>query len=70
MNMEFMQWFDWITPTSPLISFFFGVLFTIILGTTIWFETKQPKIVLIASAGIGWPVDSELDAIAECRLTL
>ncbi|KHE67946.1 hypothetical protein [Halobacillus sp. BBL2006] len=45
----FLQWVDWITPTSPLASFFFGVLFTTILGITIWFETKQPKMVFIAA---------------------
>ena len=39
--MNMIQWLDWITPTNPLASSFFGVLFTIILVVMVWFETRS-----------------------------
>ncbi len=45
--MDFISWYDWITPTNPLASLFFGILFTIILGITIWLETKHFRTVII-----------------------
>ncbi|MCP3029006.1 hypothetical protein [Halobacillus sp. A5] len=47
--MNFISWFDWITPTNPFASLFFGILFTIILGVTIWVETRNFKTVLITT---------------------
>ncbi len=57
--MDFLSWYDWITPTNPLASLFFGILFTIILGITVWLDTKQLRTVFvtaitgIAVTGIG-----------------
>ncbi len=45
--MDFISWYDWITPTNPYASIFFGVLFTMILGITIWVETKHFRTVII-----------------------
>lgn len=51
--MDFLSWYDWITPTNPLASLFFGILFTIILGITVWVDTKQLRTVfVIAITGI------------------
>ncbi|WP_101842725.1 hypothetical protein [Halobacillus sp. Marseille-P3879] len=47
--MNFISWFDWITPTNPVASLFFGVLFTIILGLTVWMETRDFKTVLVTT---------------------
>ena len=41
--MNMIQWFDWITPTNPLASLFFGILFTIILVVMVWFETRSVR---------------------------
>ncbi|GEN52320.1 hypothetical protein HFA01_05820 [Halobacillus faecis] len=48
--MNLISWFDWITPTNPFASFFFGILFTIILGFTVWVETRNFKTVLITTS--------------------
>lgn len=47
--MDFLSWYDWITPTNPLASIFFGILFTIILGITVWVDTKQLRTVFVTS---------------------
>lgn len=47
--MDFVNWYDWITPTNPFASLLFGVLFTIILGITVWVETRQLKTFLITT---------------------
>ncbi|WP_121614167.1 hypothetical protein [Mesobacillus foraminis] len=57
--MDFLSWYDWITPTNPIASIFFGVLFTFIVGITVWVDTKQSRTVIvtaitgIAVTGIG-----------------
>jgi hypothetical protein len=57
--MDFLAWYDWITPTNPFASIFFGILFTIITGITVWVNTKQLRTVLVttiiglAATGIG-----------------
>lgn len=47
--MDFLNWYDWITPTNPYASIFFGLIFTIIIAIVVWFDTKKVKTVLIAS---------------------
>jgi hypothetical protein len=47
--MDFLSWYDWITPTNPLASLFFGILFTIIVGITVWVDTKQLRTVLVTA---------------------
>jgi len=41
--MEFLSWFDWIQPTHPFSSIFFGLLFSIIITFVVWFDTKETK---------------------------
>ncbi|NMH68371.1 hypothetical protein HF072_06215 [Bacillus sp. RO3] len=51
--MDFLSWYDWITPSNPLASIFFGMVFTIICGITVWVTTKQVRTVLVtAIAGV------------------
>ncbi len=47
--MDFLSWYDWITPTNPLASIFFGILFTIIVGITVWVDTKQIRTVTVTA---------------------
>jgi len=52
--MGFLNWYDWITPTNPYASIFFGVIFTLIIASMIWFDTKEIRTSVIAlSTGIG-----------------
>ncbi len=46
--MDFLHMYDWITPTNPFASLFFGIIFTIIMSFVIWFETKERKTTGIA----------------------
>lgn len=55
--MDFLNWYDWITPTNPYASIFFGVLFTIIIAIIVWFESKRVKTTFITFlAGISLSV--------------
>ncbi len=47
--MNFLNWYDWITPTNPYASLFFGVLFTFIIGVLAWLDTKELKRTLVAT---------------------
>ncbi|MFD1020878.1 hypothetical protein [Thalassobacillus hwangdonensis] len=47
--MLFLSWFDWITPTNPGAALFFGILFTVILGITVWVETKRFRTVMVTT---------------------
>lgn len=52
--MDFLNWYDWITPTNPYASIFFGVIFTIIIAFVVWFDTKEIKTTLITFlSGLG-----------------
>ena len=52
--MGFLKWYDWMTPTNPYASIFFGVIFTLVIALTIWFDTKEIRTSVIAlSTGIG-----------------
>ncbi|MBW3111651.1 hypothetical protein KYJ26_07415 [Bacillus sp. MCCB 382] len=47
--MDFLSWYDWITPTNPLASIVFGLLFTFIGGITVWLNTKRVRTVMVAA---------------------
>ncbi|HLR42285.1 MAG TPA: hypothetical protein VK067_03465 [Pseudogracilibacillus sp.] len=38
-----LQWYDWIQPTNPFASIFFGILFSFILAVIAWLDTKEIK---------------------------
>jgi hypothetical protein len=48
--MDFLSWYDWITPTNPYAALFFGFLFTIIIGITVWIDTKKLRTFTLAMA--------------------
>ncbi|RFB18294.1 hypothetical protein DZB84_05105 [Bacillus sp. HNG] len=45
--MDFLSVNDWITPTNPYASLFFGWLFTIVVGVVVWLHTRKIKTLLI-----------------------
>ncbi|RSD28701.1 hypothetical protein [Mesobacillus subterraneus] len=47
--MDFLNWYDWITPTNPYAAIFFGIIFTIIVAFTVWFDSKNKRTVGIAA---------------------
>ncbi|CAH0343992.1 hypothetical protein [Bacillus sp. CECT 9360] len=46
--MDWLHWYDWITPTNPFASIFFGILLSVIVAFSLWFETREKKTLLIA----------------------
>ncbi|OZU89656.1 hypothetical protein CIL03_00505 [Virgibacillus indicus] len=53
--MDFINWYDWIQPTNPFASIFFGIISTLIITLVVWFETKGIKstgIVFLAGLGV------------------
>lgn len=53
--MNFLNWYDWIQPTNPFASLFFGLIFTVIVSLVIWLDTKTKKtagIALLAGLGV------------------
>ncbi|MFA1819711.1 hypothetical protein ACDX78_05850 [Virgibacillus oceani] len=45
--MDWLQSYDFLAPTNPYAALFFGVTFTIIIATVVWFETKEKKTVVV-----------------------
>jgi len=37
--MDWLQFYDLLTPTNPYAALFFGIIFTIIVAIVVWFET-------------------------------
>jgi hypothetical protein len=51
--MDFLNWYDWIQPTNPFASIFFGVIFSVIITIIVWFDTKEAKTTgIVFAAGI------------------
>jgi ABC-type multidrug transport system permease subunit len=46
--MDFLQWYDWITPTNPTAAFLFGLLFSVIAAVTVKVVDKSWKRSLFA----------------------
>ncbi|UOR12904.1 hypothetical protein [Halobacillus amylolyticus] len=49
--MDFLNWYDWIQPTNPYASVFFGVIFTILMGFIVWFDTRKIRTLICIIAG-------------------
>ncbi|KMK94996.1 hypothetical protein [Rossellomorea marisflavi] len=47
--MDFLSWYDWLTPTNPMVSIFFGLIFTVIVGVTVWWDTRKMKSAFVAA---------------------
>ncbi|MGE6614036.1 hypothetical protein ACQKFG_26710 [Peribacillus sp. NPDC076916] len=55
--MDFLNWYDWIQPTNPYASIFFGIIFTILTGVIAWFDTKKIRtFVLIIAGGLSFTI--------------
>jgi hypothetical protein len=51
--MDFISWNDFIQPTNPKASIFFGLLFTVIVTLAAWYETREKKtVVVVFVAGV------------------
>ncbi len=48
-DMDFLSWYDWLTPTNPMASIFFGLIFTIIVGVTVWWDTRKMRSAFVAA---------------------
>lgn len=46
--MDWLNWYDWVTPTNPFASIFFGILISVIVAFGLWFETREKKTVIFA----------------------
>ncbi|MCD5323428.1 MULTISPECIES: hypothetical protein [Pontibacillus] len=49
--MDFLSWYDWITPTTPKASFFICTILTFLIGVFVWFETKKKSKVAASMGG-------------------
>lgn len=47
--MDFLSWYDWLTPTNPMASIFFGLIFTVIVGVTVWWDTRKMRSAFVAA---------------------
>ncbi|MGY3316867.1 putative small integral membrane protein [Peribacillus simplex] len=49
--MAFLNWYDWIQPTTPYASIFFGVILTVLAGVIVWFNTKKIRTAILIIFG-------------------
>ncbi len=63
--MNFLSWYDWITPTTPFASLLFGFIFTVIIGITVWIDSKKPRTTTLAMV-----VGGGVTIFGVCLLTL
>ncbi|MCA1058786.1 hypothetical protein LCL96_07565 [Rossellomorea aquimaris] len=45
--MSWLNWHDLLAPTNPYAAFLFGIIVTIVIALSIWFETKKRRTILI-----------------------
>ncbi|MDQ0160351.1 hypothetical protein [Alkalibacillus salilacus] len=45
--MNFINWYDWITPTHPFAAIFFGLLVTLFMVFVGWIETRDMKTAVV-----------------------
>ncbi|MGD6847955.1 hypothetical protein [Rossellomorea aquimaris] len=46
--MSWLNWNDLLAPSNPYAAVFFGIILTLIVACSIWYETKQKRILFIA----------------------
>lgn len=46
--MSWLNWNDLLAPSTPYASVFFGLILTLVVAFSIWYETKQKRILFIA----------------------
>ncbi|MFG6116539.1 hypothetical protein ACGTN9_15415 [Halobacillus sp. MO56] len=47
-----IQWYDWITPTTPAAGLFFGFIFTLIVAIMVRWQMKSWRLFFVA-LGVG-----------------
>ncbi|MEH7383534.1 hypothetical protein V7138_23955 [Bacillus sp. JJ1533] len=45
--MDFLSVNDWINPSNPYASLFFGFLVTMVVGVVVWLDTRRFNTLLI-----------------------
>ena len=45
--MDFLSWNDFIQPTNPIASIFFGLIFAVIVTAAAWLETREKKTAVV-----------------------
>lgn len=45
--MDWLQFYDFLAPTNPYAALFFGIVFSGIVSTVVWVETKEKKMVFV-----------------------
>lgn len=49
-----INWYDWITPTSPTAAIIAGITFSVLIAFLLWFESREWKMFFgLAGLGIG-----------------
>ncbi|MGE6752737.1 hypothetical protein ACQKFO_04785 [Rossellomorea sp. NPDC071047] len=46
--MSWLNWNDLLAPSNPYAAVFFGIILTLVVASSIWYETKQKRILFIA----------------------
>ncbi len=46
--MNWLSWNDFLAPSNPFAALLFGIAGTLIVGLSIWFETKAKRTLLVA----------------------
>ncbi|MGP4073540.1 hypothetical protein ACTWQB_13400 [Piscibacillus sp. B03] len=47
-----INWYDWITPTTPTAAVITGITFSILIAFLVWYESREWK-VFFGFAGLG-----------------
>ncbi|SEQ93299.1 hypothetical protein [Piscibacillus halophilus] len=47
-----INWYDWITPTTPFAAVVIGILFSMLIAFMVWYESREWK-VFFAFLGLG-----------------
>lgn len=53
--MDWLNWYDLITPTNPSAGIFFGFISSLLVAIVMWIEMKDKKAVFITLL-VGWVV--------------
>lgn len=60
--MDWLNWYDLITPTNPSAGIFFGFIGSLFVAIVMWIEMKEKKAVFITVL-IGWSVTLTVVAV-------
>jgi hypothetical protein len=46
--LNFIHWYDWITPTTPVAAIFFGIILSLIVAFGVVWETRNWRFFYLA----------------------